>query len=231
MCNIAIIPARGGSKRIPRKNIKGFLGRPIIAYSIDVALESQLFDMVMVSTDDNEIAAIAKKYGAEVPFYRSQHMSLDTTPTAPVLTEVLGELEKQGRAFDYVCCLYPCAPFVTSVRLKEAMNLLITSEADSVFPVVKFSHPPQRCLVMRGKRIEMLHPENRNTRSQDLESQYHDAGQFYCIKTSSLFKYESILCENTIPLILPDVEVQDIDTEQDWISAEIKYQIIQRLAK
>jgi len=228
MGSIAIIPARGGSKRIPRKNIKKFLGKPIIAYSIEAALESQLFDVVMVSTDDEEIAEISTKYGATVPFCRSREMSSDVAPTAPVLTEVLSEFEKRGKTFEYVCCLYPCAPFVTTKRIKESMDLLNNSDADSVMPVVKFSYPPQRCLVMREKKLVMLYPENLSVRSQDLESLYHDAGQFYCARSTSLLSQGKLLCENTIPIILSDTEVQDIDTLEDWAIAEIKYQILQR---
>jgi N-acylneuraminate cytidylyltransferase len=222
---IAIIPARGGSKRIPRKNIKYFLGKPIIAYSIEAALENNIFDEIMVSTDDEEIAEIAKKYGASVPFYRSKELSSDMAMTAPVLVEVLNEYEKIDKMFDHTCCIYPCAPFITPQRLKEGMDLLIESGADSVLPIVKFSYPPQRCLVLRNEKVMMLYPENYNIRSQDLESYYHDAGQFYCLKTSALRYEQKLLCENALPLIMQEGEVQDIDTEEDWLAAEIKYKI------
>ena len=224
--NIAIIPARGGSKRIPRKNIKDFLGKPIIAYSIDAAMNSGAFNEVMVSTDDDEIAEVAKEYGASVPFYRSAEMSTDMAMTALVLIEVLDEYDKRGKIFEHVCCLYPCAPFVTPDRLKEGMELLMKSGADSVLPIIKFSYPPQRCLVIRDKGVEMLHPENYNVRSQDLEPLYHDAGQYYCLKTSSLREEEKLYCRHTLPLILTDSEVQDIDSEDDWKEAEIKYRIL-----
>jgi N-acylneuraminate cytidylyltransferase len=223
---IAIIPARGGSKRIPRKNIKMFSDKPIISYSIDVALKSNVFDEVMVSTDDEEIAEIAKKYGANVPFYRSKELSSDMAMTAPVLIEVLDQYEKLGQKFDYTCCIYPCAPFITPKRLKEGMELLVESGADSVLPIVKFSYPPQRCLVFRDKKLKMLYPENYNVRSQDLESYYHDAGQLYCLRTESLMTQQSLYCEDTLPLILPESEVQDIDTEEDWKAAELKYRIL-----
>ena len=149
MSSIAIIPARGGSKRIPRKNIRDFFGKPIIAYSIEAALASGIFDEVMVSTDDEEIAKVAQEYGAKVPFFRSEENSGDMAMTVPVLIEVLQEYEKIGRVYNYLCCIYPCAPFVTAGRLKEGMELLRSSGADSVLPVVRFSYPPQRCLVIR----------------------------------------------------------------------------------
>lgn len=226
MKKIAIIPARGGSKRIPRKNIKDFSGKPIIAYSIDAALKSGVFDEVMVSTDDAEIAEIAKRYGAKVPFFRSPEMSNDMAMTAPVLIEVLKEYKKLGDDFEYCCCIYPCAPFISSQRLKQGMDLLVESSADSVLPIVKFSYPPQRCLVIRDNKVQMLHPENYNVRSQDLEPYFHDVGQFYCLKSSSLIEEEKLYCKNTLPLELPESEVQDIDTDEDWKIAEIKYRIL-----
>lgn len=229
MRKIAIIPARGGSKRIPRKNIKSFLGKPIIAYSIESAIKSGVFDEVMVSTDDVEIAEISKKYGATVPFYRSPEMSNDMAMTAPVLIEVLNEYKKIGQNFNYCACIYPCAPFINPKRLTEGMNLLTESNVDSVLPVVKFSYPPQRCLVIRDKQVQMLHKENYNMRSQDLEPIYHDVGQFYCLKSASLIKEERLYCENTLPIILPESEVQDIDTEEDWKIAEMKYRILKNV--
>jgi N-acylneuraminate cytidylyltransferase len=231
MKNIVIIPARGGSKRIPKKNIKGFLGTPIIAYSIKAALESKIFNEIMVSTDDEEIAKIAKKYGANIPFYRSKALSSDEAMTAPVLLEVLDEYVKMGQDFDNVCCLYPCAPFITSKHLMEGMDMLIASDVDAVVPVVKFSYPPQRCLVIRDGKIVMLHPENYNIRSQDLEPYYHDIGQFYCIKPSALRSEKRLFCERTLPLVLPESEVQDIDTIEDWKIAEIKYQLVIKMDK
>jgi len=226
MKKIAIIPARGGSKRIIKKNIKNFLGKPIIAYSIEAALSSGVFDEVMVSTDDAEIAEISKKYGAQVPFLRSLEASSDTATTAQVLIEVIDEYKKLGQEFEYFACIYPCAPFLKSQRLKDAMELLVEKDVDSVLPVVKFSYPPQRCLVERDGKIKMLYPENCNVRSQDLEPYYHDVGQFYCVKTSSLIREEKLFCENTLPIILQESEVQDIDTLEDWKIAEMKYKIL-----
>ncbi|MDR0581229.1 MAG: pseudaminic acid cytidylyltransferase [Holosporaceae bacterium] len=226
MRSIAVIPARGGSRRIPRKNIEDFFGKSIIAYSIEAALVSGGFDEVMVSTDDREIADIAVKYGARIPFFRSPEMSTDMAMTASVLVEVLNEYKKLGRDFEYCCCIYPCAPFVTAERLKEGMELLISKNVDSVLPVVKFSYPPLRGLMVRDGKLRMLFPENYNVRSQDLEPIYHDAGQFYCIKSSSLRKENKMFCKNTLPLELPEIEVQDIDTMDDWKIAELKYKML-----
>ncbi|MDR0556232.1 MAG: pseudaminic acid cytidylyltransferase [Holosporaceae bacterium] len=223
---IAIIPARGGSKRIPRKNIKEFLGRPIVAYSIEAALQSKIFDEVMVSTDDKEIADISIRYGAKVPFFRSLEMSTDMAMTAPVLIEVLGEYKKRDCDFEYCCCIYPCAPFITPERLRYGMELLIMKNADSVLPVVKFSYPPLRGLVIRDQKLRMLFPENYERRSQDLEPMYHDAGQFYCMKTDALVKECGLFCKNTLPIELSDLEVQDIDTMDDWKVAELKYRML-----
>jgi N-acylneuraminate cytidylyltransferase len=228
MKNLVIIPARGGSKRIPRKNIKKFLGKPIISYSIDAAIKSGIFDEIMVSTDDEEIANFAKKNGASIPFYRSKEMSSDNATTAAVLLEVLDKYETQSKAFDQVCCLYPCAPFVTSDLLKNAMEKLRDPGLDVVFPVVKFSYPPQRGLVIRNGLIKMLFPENYKVRSQDLEPYYHDAGQFYCIKSIALKKEQTLFCKRAFPMILSEREVQDIDTEADWRMAEIKYKTLNR---
>ncbi|MCL1866822.1 MAG: pseudaminic acid cytidylyltransferase [Oscillospiraceae bacterium] len=228
MRSIAIIPARGGSKRIPRKNIREFCGKPIIAYSIKAALDSGVFDEVMTSTDDAEIVEVAKYYGAKVPFLRSTETSTDMSMTVPVLTEVLDDYAKLGRVFSHVCCLYPCAPFVTPARLKEGMELLTNTDADSVFPIVKYSYPPQRSLVVKDGKAKLLIPENYNVRSQDFVPLYHDAGQFYCVKTSALQEQEKLYCKNSLPIILSESEVRDIDSEEDWKEAQIKYQIIKR---
>ena len=224
MRRLAIITARGGSKRIPRKNIKEFCGKPIIAYSIEAALESGAFDEVMVSTDDKEIAEVALAYGAKVPFYRSEATSNDYATTNDVLAEVLGEYEKRGEKFDAFCCMYPTAPFLKAERLKAAMELLESSDADKVFPVVAFSFPPQRAVVVRDGQLEFQYPEYMYARSQDLEKQYHDAGQFYCFKTASFFEHE-FWTGKILPLELSELEVQDIDNETDWEIAEMKWQI------
>lgn len=218
---IAVITARGGSKRIPKKNIKDFCGKPILAYSIEAALESKLFDEVMVSTDSEEIAEIAKKYGASVPFMRSEKTSDDFATTSDVLQEVMEEYEKRGKIFDVLVCIYPTAPFITADKLKKAVLLRKEKNADQVTPVVRYSFPPQRAFVIKEGRLEYQYPEYRLTRSQDLEAIYHDCGQFYVMNAEKMRKKQSF--ENTIPLIISELEVQDIDNEDDWEIAEMKY--------
>jgi pseudaminic acid cytidylyltransferase len=226
MANVAIITARGGSKRIPRKNIKLFRGKPIIAYSIETAINSGLFDYVMVSTDDDEIAEIAIKYGAEIPFKRSKQNSDDYTGTADVMLEVLTELNKTGKKFTNACCMYPTAPFISVESLKEAYSLLIERKYNSVFPICPFSFPIQRALEINNSLMKMVHPENLNTRSQDLVPRYHDAGQFYWINIEQFFKEKKILTNNTGSIILSELQVQDIDNEIDWKLAELKHQLL-----
>ncbi len=223
MGNIAIITARGGSKRIPRKNIKEFCGMPIIAYSIEAALGSGLFDEVMVSTDDEEIAEIARKYGAKVPFFRSSEMSGDFAPTIDVVKEVLDNYRAGGKEFDYWCCIYPTAPFVTAEKLRQAFDALVSSDFDALVPVVRFSFPPQRCFVIGDNRLSYKWPENEFARSQDLEPFYHDAGQFYMQKGSQLQKKKTLVPDRTYAFIVDETEVQDIDNPDDWIIAELKY--------
>lgn len=223
---LAIITARGGSKRIPRKNIKEFCGKPIMAYSVEAAKESGAFDTVMISTEDEEIAEIGKKYGAEVPFYRSEETASDFATTTDVLMEVLDEYEKRGQHFDVACCIYPTAPFVTAGRLKEAVETLVASDADTIIPVVGFSYPPQRAFIIENEKLVFKYPENLAARSQDLEKHYHDAGQFYVFKTDAFRKNKNLLLGNILPLVLDEIEVQDIDTEEDWRLAEVKYKII-----
>ena len=225
--NIAIIPARGGSKRIPRKNIKEFLGKPIIAYSIEAALKSNLFDEVMVSTDDDDIANIAKKHGAKVPFIRSKKNADDFATFVEVLTEVISEYNKKGFVIENICCILPTAPFVTVKRLLEAYKLFKTNNYTSLFPVLKFSYPIQRSLVMNENRtVKMAWPEHYSSRSQDLEPHYHDSGQFYFVKTDALKTEKSLFTSNSGVIKLSQLEVQDIDTLDDWKNAEIKYKII-----
>lgn len=228
MRNIAVITARGGSKRIPRKNIKDFCGKPIISYSIEAAINSEIFDEVMVSTDDIEIAEISIKYGAKVPFYRSEYTSDDHSTTADVLEEVLLKYKEIGQKFDYFCCIYPTAPFIKDKRLKFAFETLISSKADSLLPVVKFSYPPQRSLIINKDSINYKWPENINTRSQDLEPFYHDCGQFYFMKVAKFLEERILVTQNTIPFIMQDTEVQDIDTLEDWDIAEMKYKLLKQ---
>ena len=226
MKTIAIITARGGSKRIPHKNIKSFYGRPIIAYSIEAAIDSGAFDTVMVSTDDEQIAEISRKYGAEVPFMRSEKTSGDFATTTDVLKEVLEEYEKRGEHFDTACCLYPTAPFITSQRLKEAVEKFKGADADTLISVTAFSYPPQRALIIRDDRLVFKYPEHLVTRSQDLEKEYHDVGQFYVFDTEAFIRNGNLMLGNIIPFELSELEVQDIDTEVDWELAELKYRLV-----
>ena len=223
MRKIAMITARGGSKRIPRKNIKEFCGKPILAYSIEAALSSGCFDTVMVSTDDGQIAKVAKQYGAQVPFFRSEETSNDYATTADVILEVLSEYQKRAESYDLVCCIYPTAPFLTGERLRQAMALLEDGEADSVLPVVRFSFPPQRSVVIKDGFLQPKWPECMPMRSQDLEPFYHDAGQFYCLRTESFLKQKKLIMDKTVPLEMSELEVQDIDTLQDFRLAEVKF--------
>lgn len=225
MSSIAMITARGGSKRIPKKNIRPFLGQPIIAYSIRAAIESGIFDTVMVSTDSEEIAMIAKSYGAQVPFLRSDEAANDFASTDDVIKEVLWEYEKRGQKFDTFCCIYPTAPFVTAEKLREAMKLL--EKADSVMPVTAFSYPPLRGLKLNeAGELRRIWPEYALTRSQDLPTYYHDCGQFYCCRTKPFLEVGTTDLDNMVPLFMDEMEVQDIDTLQDWQLAEVKYRIM-----
>ena len=218
-----MITARGGSKRIPRKNIIDFCGKPIITYSIEAALASGVFDEVMVSTDDKEIAEVAKAAGASVPFFRSDETSGDYASTDDVIYEVLMEYEKRGQHFDSFVCIYPTAPFITKDKLKEAVALLETAE--SVMPVVAFSYPPQRGIIINeAGEVRRKYPEYLTTRSQDLEKMYHDCGQFYACQTDAFLRDKTTDVDNLVPMIMDEMEVQDIDTFEDLAIAEVKYQ-------
>ena len=223
---LAIITARGGSKRIPKKNIREFCGKPILAYSIEAALESGLFDHVMVSTDSEEIAEIARKYGAEVPFFRSEMTSGDFATTNDVLAEVLEEHEKRGMHFDVACCIYPTAPFVTAEKLKTAVAQLESSDADTLIPVVSFSYPPQRAMVVENERLVFKYPEYLDSRSQDLQSHYHDVGQFYVFRTERFAINKKLMVGDILPFIVSELEVQDIDNLTDWKIAEMKNRLM-----
>ncbi len=221
-----MITARGGSKRIPRKNIKKFNGKPIIAYSIEAARASRAFEEVMVSTDDEEIAEIAREYGASVPFMRSEKTSGDFATTVDVIDEVIREYHVTGNEFDVAACIYPTAPFVTADRLREAVWKLAASDADSLIPVVRFSYPPQRAMEIRDGSLVFRQPEYLSARSQDLTPHYHDAGQFYVFKVKSFRDLHGIMVGNILPMELSELEVQDIDNEVDWKLAELKYNLI-----
>ena len=226
--NICVIPARGGSKRIPRKNIKEFNGKPIIAYSIEAALKSNCFGQVIVSTDDDEISEVAKKYGALVPFVRPDELSNDYAGTIPVIKHAIEWMEDNNNYIENVCCLYATAPFIQSKIISKAYQQLQDSNSDYCFSVTSFSFPIQRAIkIVQGDKVNMFYPEHFNTRSQDLEEAYHDAGQFYWGKAQA-FKDESpLFSEVATPYVLPRYLVQDIDTMEDWIRAEAMYKVLQ----
>ena len=227
MSNICIIPARGGSKRIPRKNIKHFLGKPIIAYSIQAAIDSQLFDEVMVSTDDKEIAVIAKKYGAKVPFLRSEKNANDFATTVDVILEVLDGYKRRAQSFDNICCIYPTAPFVSIKKLNKSLDILKSKSLDSVVPIIQYGFPVQRSMrIFKEDFIRMIQPGHMNTRSQDLEPTYHDAGQFYWLKTNKILLHKKLWTNSTGFIVVSELEAQDIDTETDWKIAELKYKMM-----
>ncbi len=227
MKKVAIITARGGSKRIPRKNIKFFLGKPIIAYSIEAAIQSHLFDEVMVSTDDDEIAKIAILYGAKIPFMRSSKNSDDFATTVDVILEVLAQYRKNGLEFSYGCCLYPTAPFITSELLNESFELIKEKEFDTVFPVVRFGNSVQRALIKnKDGKISMMQPEYQLSRSQDLEKAYYDSGQFYWFNNKILIQNKRLWTDNSGVIEIEEHKVQDIDNLIDWKLAELKYKLL-----
>ena len=229
--SVAIIPARGGSKRIPRKNIKDFYGKPLIAYSIQAALESNLFDKVIVTTDDKEIAKIAKEYGADVPFVRPKELSDDFTGTADVIKHALEWLSENGEIYDYACTIYATAPLLKSQYLIEGFKKLRDSDAINAFSATSMPFPIQRTFKVNDEgRCEMFTPEHYMTRSQDLEEAYQDAGQFYWTKVDQTSD-EIMFGKDSIPIILPRHLVQDIDTLEDWQRAEIMYKVIQESNK
>ncbi|EKF17397.1 pseudaminic acid cytidylyltransferase [Nitratireductor pacificus] len=225
---LAVIPARGGSKRIPRKNIRPFCGRPMIAWSIDAARGSGCFDKIIVSTDDEEIAAVARQCGAETPFMRPAELSDDHAGTVPVIAHAVEWHRQNGVAPDRVCCLYATAPFVQAEDLRTGLKMLEAEDCAYVFPVTSYPFPIQRAVRLTGEgRVEMFSPEHFYTRSQDLEEAYHDAGQFYWGRAGAWLGGEPIFSPGSIPLILPSYRVQDIDTLEDWKRAEWLFQALQ----
>jgi|SRR5690606_835491 len=225
--NLCIIPARGGSKRIPRKNIKDFLGKPIIAYSIQAALDSGLFAEVMVSTDDEQIAEVAQQYGAKVPFMRSKETADDFATTLDVIKEVVRQYKENHLVFDAVCCIYATAPFVSGLHLKKSYDVFKTNDFDALFPVMAFGFPIQRALKVKDDKSAFIYEEHINTRSQDLEKAYHDAGQFYWMKNELAINGTSLMTGHTGAYMINELEAQDIDTETDWKLAELKYELLQ----
>lgn len=225
---VAIITARGGSKRMPGKNIRSFLGKPIIVYTIEAALKSGIFEEVMVSTDDVEIAEVAKAAGASLPFLRSAKNSDDFSTTADVLSEVLDEYAAIGKLFDFACCCYPTAPFITAGKLQDAYKLLKEKNADVVMPVAKYSVPIWWALKKIEDKVSPNWPEKTIIRSQDLETSFYDSGQFYFLNTASFSKSKSLFTDNTLGIEVSEIEVQDIDNEVDWKLAEMKYSLLQK---
>ncbi|GAB2579485.1 pseudaminic acid cytidylyltransferase [Nitrincola alkalisediminis] len=227
--NVAIIPARGGSKRIPRKNIKDFCGKPMIARSIEAALQSNCFERVIVSTDDLEIASVAKVYGAEVPFIRPAELSDDFTGTQPVIANAINSLQKESdKPIDRVCCIYATAPFVQTTYLQAGLERLLQQRAEFAFSVTSYAFPIQRALKLTtAQRVEMFYPEHFDTRSQDLEEAWHDAGQFYWGTTEAWLSGKPIFGDYSTPVVLPRHCVQDIDTPEDWERAEWLFKAMQ----
>lgn len=227
LMRVAIIPARGGSKRIPRKNIKSFCGKPIIAYSIEAAQQSDLFERIVITTDDEEIADVARSYGAEVPFIRPKELSDDHTATIPVIAHAIRTLQEQGNPIEAACCIYATAPFVRPEDLREAYNALISHHKHYAFPVTTFPFP-----IFRGVKrdeegnIEMFWPEHFATRSQDLPEAYHDVGQFYWGTPDAWLQGLPIFSKAATTIVLPRHLVQDIDTPEDWIRAELMHKVL-----
>lgn len=221
---LAIIPARGGSKRIPRKNINQFGGRPMIAWSIAAAKKSGCFDRIIVSTDDQEIANVAEEYGAEAPFMRPRELSDDYTGTIPVIAHAIGWQNNNGSQVSEVCCIYATAPFVQAQDLQRGLQVLQSSGADYAFSVTTYSFPIQRAIrITQDQRVEMFQPMHFNTRSQDLEEAWHDAGQFYWGKANAWLTQKPLFDSGAAPVPLPRYRVQDIDTPEDWMRAELMF--------
>jgi len=223
---VAVIPARGGSKRILRKNIKNFYGKPIIAWSIEAAINSKCFDKVIVSTDDKEIAEVALSYGAEVPFIRPAYLSDDYTNTTKVVKHAIEWYEENGTKINLACCIYATAPFISIDDILEGLVTIEENECQYVFSVTNYEFPIQRSFRIANNGVEMLYPENFSKRSQDLEEIYHDAGQFYWGKPSSWIDDMDIFCEHSLPIFIPRYRVIDIDNENDWQQAEIMFEIL-----
>lgn len=226
MKKIAVIPARSGSKRIPHKNIKVFCGKPIIAYAIEAALKSCLYDEVIVSTDSEEIAEVAKEYGAKVPFIRSADNSNDFATTVDVLLEVLDWYKDMNLQFDFATCIYACTPFVNVKVLRDSFEMLIKENCDCVFPIIAYSHPIQRALKLSDMgKIATFDDSNSNARTQDLDKAFHDAGMFYTFDVKKLMVNKSLRTENTFAIEIDELHAHDIDTENDWVLAELKYKL------
>jgi len=226
--SLPVIPARGGSKRIPHKNIKLFAGKPIIAYSIAAAQASKCFSDVIVSTDNQEIATVARRFGGKVPFMRSPATADDHAGIADVVKEVVIAYEAWlGRTVNLVCCILPTAPFVTADNIRAGYQRITDGDADAVITVVRYGYPVQRALHVDGQYVSMIWPENYGKRSQELEPSYHDAGQFYWIKKEKLFEHGKMFIPRTGFICIDEMQAQDIDIEEDWSIAEAKYEVLQ----
>lgn len=224
---LAVIPARGGSKRIPRKNIKHFGGQPMIVWSVAAAKQSGCFDRIIVSTDDAEIAQVAKAHGAEVPFMRPPELSDDHTGTIPVIAHAIDWHNANAQAVSQACCIYATAPFVHAQDLQRGLQVLQASGADYAFSVTSYPFPIQRAIrITQAQRVEMFQPEHFNTRSQDLEEAWHDAGQFYWGKASAWLAQQTLFGPGAAPVPMPRHRVQDIDTPEDWVRAELMHQAL-----
>jgi len=226
---VAIIPARGGSKRIPGKNIRPFEGKPIISYSIDAAKKADVFDRIIVSTDSDEIADVARSYGAEVPFVRPAEIADDYTGTSEVIIHALSWLKNNSCDVNYICCIYPMAPLIQPHYIRQGYNLIQDAGVATVCSVATYSYPIFRSLKLnKSGRIEMIWPENYEKRSQDLPEAYHDAGQFYWADVKRFLVEKSFFSKDSLPVVLPRFLVQDIDTEEDWGVAEKMYRLVQQ---
>ena len=224
---LAVIPARGGSKRIPRKNIRPFGGKPMIAWSIQAAKESDIFDRIVVSTDDAEIAEVARDFGADVPFLRPAELSDDHVGTTPVVAHAIDWHRARGHDPSHICCIYATAPFLRGYDIRRGADALTQSGADFAFSVTSFAFPIQRAIRLRNDgRVDMFDPAHFQTRSQDLPEAYHDAGQFYWGTQSAWLSGLPIFGAGSVPVILPRYRVQDIDTPEDWEYAEILMQLM-----
>jgi len=227
---VAVIPARGGSKRIAKKNIRPFFGKPIMAWSVEAARASGCFDRIIVSTDDAEIAAVARSLGAEVPFTRPAELATDQAATIPVVAHAINWLKQQGEEPEQVCCIYAAAPFISAADIQQAETILRDSSVSYVFPVASFPSPVQRALrILPSGRGEMFNPELFVKRSQELEEAYHDAAQFYWGTAEAWLQEKMIFSTDSVPLVIPRYRVQDIDTEEDWQRAEYLFRAMQEM--
>lgn len=227
---VAIIPARGGSKRIPRKNIKHFAGKPILAYSINAARRTKIFDKIIVSTDSDDIAAVARKYGAEVPFMRPIHLADDHATTAAVILQALDWFRESNITVNYVCCIYATAPLIRADDISSGLEILKKRGAASAFSVTTFPYPIFRALKRnQADRLEMIWPDNLTSRSQDLPEAYHDAGQFYWAQVDRFREHKRFIGDDAVPVVIPRYLVQDIDTTEDWLTAELMFKVLREM--